>query len=212
MFVLNQPQPLTPVIPLRLSSKGQPILALSPSACQTFRRSDFVPLHRQQLWAVDQGLVRGVVWNRDGETVTLGLWGTGDVIGFPAPRMEGYRLECVTSVQLRPLTVETPSLRATILQQSMVQQIRRLEFLLSILHSRRITQRVEQLLLWLAQEFGQVTDQGYLLDLSLTHQKIAELAGTSRVTVTRLLQKFAAEGKLIRLTRHRLLVPDGPVV
>ncbi len=212
MFVLNQPQPLAPVIPLRYAANGQPIHALATNPFQTFRRGDFVPLHLQQLWTINQGLLRGVAWNSEGDTVTLGLWGTGDIIELPTSTLEGYRLECVTSVQLQLLAVQTPSMRATLLQQVRVQQIRRLEFLLSILHFRRIAQRVEQLLLWLAQEFGQVTDQGYLLDLSLTHQKIAELAGTSRVTVTRLLQKFAAEGKLIRLTRHRLLVPDGPVV
>lgn len=55
-------------------------------------------------------------------------------------------------------------------------------------------------LIWLSDEFGRDIDKGKLIDIYLTHQEIAEVLNTTRVTITRLLMQLEAEGKL---TRHK---------
>lgn len=47
-------------------------------------------------------------------------------------------------------------------------------------------------------------EQGQLIDLRLTHQEIAEVIGTTRVTVTRLLKQFEREA--IITSRRRLII------
>ncbi|WP_187329235.1 helix-turn-helix domain-containing protein [Halomicronema hongdechloris] len=61
--------------------------------------------------------------------------------------------------------------------------------LLRIRHGN-IRQRLELFLQWLAQRFGRPIRQGQLIQLRLTHQNIADTIGTTRVTVTRLLQEL----------------------
>jgi CRP-like cAMP-binding protein len=47
---------------------------------------------------------------------------------------------------------------------------------------------------------------GYTLDLGLTHQAIAESIGSTRVTVTRLLNQFEAQKKLVKLSRQKIFL------
>ena len=44
------------------------------------------------------------------------------------------------------------------------------------------------------EDFGVEVKSGYLIDIVLTHQEIANLMGSSRVTVTKLLNQFIDEG------------------
>lgn len=77
--------------------------------------------------------------------------------------------------------------------------------LLSILHQHCIYERLLRLLEWLSRHFGKTIPQGTLLNLRLTHQDIAETLGTSRVTVTRLINQLEREGKIQRSHRHLIL-------
>ncbi|NMF85842.1 Crp/Fnr family transcriptional regulator [Nodosilinea sp. P-1105] len=66
-----------------------------------------------------------------------------------------------------------------------------------------VQQRLELLLEWLVKHFGKKTRSGVsLIEPRLTHQDIAELVGTTRVTVTRVLHQFEQDGKLHRTGRH----------
>jgi CRP-like cAMP-binding protein len=54
--------------------------------------------------------------------------------------------------------------------------------------------KVARVLLTLAAEKGRVTAQGTVIDLRLTQQELAELAGMSRETMTRTLRDFQQAG------------------
>lgn len=54
--------------------------------------------------------------------------------------------------------------------------------------------KVARVLLTLASEKGRVTEQGTVIDLRLTQQELAELAGMSRETMTRTLRDFQQAG------------------
>ncbi|HEY9658415.1 MAG TPA: Crp/Fnr family transcriptional regulator, partial [Allocoleopsis sp.] len=60
---------------------------------------------------------------------------------------------------------------------------------------------------WLARRVGSKVNNGYLLDLKLTHKDLAEFSGLTRVTVTRILNQLEQQGFIQRLSR-RLVVLD----
>jgi CRP-like cAMP-binding protein len=49
---------------------------------------------------------------------------------------------------------------------------------------------------WLKQNFGQKVAQGSRLSIRLTHQEIANVCGTTRVTISRLMGKLKQQGKI----------------
>jgi CRP/FNR family transcriptional regulator, nitrogen oxide reductase regulator len=61
------------------------------------------------------------------------------------------------------------------------------------LTSERVERRIVRALLRLAQQVGRKEDQGVVINLSLTRQDIAEMAGTTLFTVSRTLSKMQAE-------------------
>ena len=75
------------------------------------------------------------------------------------------------------------------LMHSLASTIRLLSAQVDAMAFLRADERVERLLLRLADEDGTVR---------LTHEELASLSGLSRVTVTRALSRLAAEGKVRR--------------
>ena len=56
--------------------------------------------------------------------------------------------------------------------------------------------RISELLRRLAELYGKPQDCGLLIDIALTHDQIAAMTGTSRVTITRVLKKLREEGAI----------------
>jgi len=85
-----------------------------------------------------------------------------------------------------------------------------LENLLSILSSRlrnswdsikllsfnQASQRIRTLFFMLADEYGNKTSGGVILDIQLSHQEISEMTGLTRETVTRVLDKWQKIGEI----------------
>ena len=78
--------------------------------------------------------------------------------------------------------------------------------MLYLARSEPIRQRLLKILIWLARKFGRKVDQGQLIELRLTHQELAEVTGTTRVTVTRLLNQLVQEGIISRPRSHSIIV------
>ncbi|MDP8964223.1 MAG: helix-turn-helix domain-containing protein [Cyanobacteriota bacterium] len=60
----------------------------------------------------------------------------------------------------------------------------------------------------MANKFGHTVERGPLIDLHLTHQEISEIIGTTRVTVTRLLNTFEKQGIIERLPRKFIVLHE----
>jgi CRP-like cAMP-binding protein len=165
-----------------------------------FSRSEPLSLQPTLLWKVEQGFVRTLTWDEWGNVITLGIWGTGDIVGQPLSQIQPYQIECLTSVYAKRL----PSI-ATTPQASVLEHVHQTEKLLSIVHCKQTSIRLLLLLEWLAQRFGQRTEEGWRLELRLTHQTLSEIIGTTRVTVTRLLQQLESDGKVIRFRKGLIL-------
>jgi CRP-like cAMP-binding protein len=181
---------------------------LSPKSLD-FKRSKFarrsvLPLGRDYLWQIETGVVRTLTWLEDGTTVTLGLWGSGDVVGRVLSQADPFQIECLTPVEATLLPLE----RWYQVNEALIRHIQQIQEFLEILHCRSVDASLLRLLSWLAKKFGQEVAQGQLIDLRLTHQEIAEIMGTTRVTVTRLLKELETQGIIQRLPRKFIVLHE----
>lgn len=181
--------------------------SLSPPATRayTFPRRTLMHGRADSLWRIEKGVVRSFTWLEDATTVTLGVWGPGDVLGKVLSTADPYQLETLTPVEatLLPPAIWQKETAALIAHSQ------RLQELTVIRSSRRVEDALAQLLVWLGKRFGQVVAQGHLIDLRLTHQDLAELIGTTRVTTTRVINQLEQQGMIQRLTRHQIVLQIG---
>lgn len=70
-----------------------------------------------------------------------------------------------------------------------------------------IAGRMASQILIFMKKFGVKTKKGVLIDLSLTHQELANLLGASRVTVTKTLNNFQEE-QIIEIVNKKILIID----
>jgi CRP-like cAMP-binding protein len=192
---INKPMSLSTSIPSRFSTR---LRVVYPQ--QAFNCKDLMPLRSDCIWKIEQGVVRSLTWDEQGKPITLGFWGKGDVVGQALSRLEPYQVVCLTPVQASQLPLES-----YFLPQALLIHAWKSEELLSILHQHSIYERLLHFLKWLSRYFGQTIAQGTLLNLRLTHQDIAETIGTTRVTVTRLINQLEQEGRIQRSHRHLIL-------
>lgn len=172
-----------------------------PLLQRVFSRRDLIPPRQDVLWRIERGAVRTMTWSEQGIMITLGYWGTGDIVGHPLSRVNPYQIECLTSVEMSIL----PSDLWYQALDSMLFHIQQAEELLSIIHRKPVSLRLWQFLIWLAQKFGRDVAQGRLIDLGVTHQEMAEVINTTRVSVTRMLRQFEEDGMLLRHQRRLVL-------
>jgi CRP-like cAMP-binding protein len=192
---------MSSTLPITLSN----LVALPIHSYQkSFLRGDFLSLESNLLWRLEYGFIRSVIWNYDGQAATLGIWGPGDTIGRILSQTEDCDLECLAPVLMNGLPL--PRISSDELQKATMSHLKQSQILLKILHCRPMPLRFLKLLIWLAHRFGHPVDQGWLLDLRLTHQTLAEIIGTTRVTVTRMLGVFEREGRIKKLHQHRYLL------
>jgi CRP-like cAMP-binding protein len=158
---------------------------------QHFQRRETIPLNQNTLWQIESGVVRTATWGTDAAIIPLGFWGKDDVVGLPLSHIAPYQIDCLTDVTVCILSNELPYPL-----DAMISHIQQMEELLRMMHSNSVEQRLLKFLFWFANKFGQDTNDGQIIKIRLTHQEIAEVIGSTRGTVTRLLQKFQSERML----------------
>jgi CRP-like cAMP-binding protein len=178
---------------LNLNTSDQPLL---------FNRRDQIPVHDQLLWQILEGQVRTVTWDDEGNLTTLGIWGPTDFLGQPFSIVAPYQIECLTSVK----AVRCPMPAAPQTMSILLNNVQQTEKLMSILQIKTMTHRIYKILDWLSERFGLAYPMGKSVGFGLTHQQIADLAGTTRVTVTRLLCLLEADEKIRRLPKRHIIL------
>lgn len=113
------------------------------------------------------------------------------------------------SVELlcRLITEERDPLILTILAQSIVRKLRLLALQVYDLSFLEARERIAHLLSKLAADYGVHTPTGIKLTLKTTHQELADISGTARVTVTRVLNDFKEQG-IISTTGRYIIIRD----
>jgi CRP/FNR family transcriptional regulator len=163
--------------------------------------------NRSVLYFVMMGRVRLYEILPDGRAITLSILGVNDVFAqsnnqnsyFHDVYAEAMKDSIVASIQessLETLMEQSPLLASRIIY-SFSQQLSQSQILIEGLLGRDVSLRLVNILLKLATEFGvQQSDGSVSIDLGLTHQELADMIGSNRVTVTR---------KLIELQKKNLI-------
>jgi CRP-like cAMP-binding protein len=169
------------------------------------------------LYVVNFGVLKAVVPTSLGRDRIADLYGAGDVLGLAALD-GGQHAETVVAVHDACLTPIDPSqamndrkLRDYIMQ-SMARQVRRSREMIDEAELP-VGARVTRAFLRLAHRFGQAADDGDVhgikLPLALTHEDLADLTGSSRVTITRILGELRNEGALSGTRGVYVADPEG---
>ncbi len=87
---------------------------------------------------------------------------------------------------------------------------RRTVMLMALCQIRRLDQRVWLLLWHLAERFGRVHADGVHVEIPITHQTVAELAGARRPSVSAAISRLERQGCLYRTTRGWILYREPP--
>lgn len=168
-----------------------------------------------RFYFVIKGLVQISIFRVDGSEVVLELMGPDTVCGEGSafdglPRFSSavaiedteaieFDASKMTEVFRQHPEFATSLLRVTSLKQRVV-AIR-----LKHLASREPQERIMELLTRLEDMFAIDHPKGRLLVTHVTHEQIAAMTGTSRVTVTRTLQRLREQGRISILDGHILL-------
>lgn len=173
---------------------------------RSFNRGEIVP-ETLGNWIIQTGVIRTTTWDEEGSVSVLGLWGGGDLIGSVTRNIDPYQSDCLTPVVLSLLN-DPQALPELLLKQCL-----KMEELLALSYCRNVGVRLLRMLYWLARHFGvphcDRMIPGRLIDMQMTHQHLADLTGTTRVTVTRCLGNFERNGQIVRLPRGRFFIQSS---
>jgi CRP/FNR family cyclic AMP-dependent transcriptional regulator len=211
---------MTPVRPLvEDGGIGGHSLASAPSTVNYSRGQQiFSPGHGQgMVYIVRSGCVRLYKELPDGRSINLGLLGPNTVFtqedlsdgiasGTVAEALVGSSIAVVDKDSLASIIAESPGLAAAIVN-GMSRRLTELQTLAEHLLLRDTSVRLATTLLNLAARFGRPTADGMTaIALPLTHQGLASMIGSNRVTVTRKLLDLQESGHVRSLGRNSLAV------
>ncbi|MCT0224884.1 Crp/Fnr family transcriptional regulator [Synechococcus sp. CS-1328] len=143
-------------------------------------------------WRIEQGHVWLARWSAGVDPLTLGVWGPGEVVIPALIGLSGLELRT-----LSPVVVEEEEASSVMEREFLEEQLRQAAILLMLSRVRPAEARLLQLLDWFGTRFGTMTSQGVMLTFGeklLTHQQLADIAGMTRVTVTKALTSFRQAG------------------
>ncbi|KDR58307.1 MULTISPECIES: Crp/Fnr family transcriptional regulator [Limnospira] len=173
------------------------------AASRSFNRRDFLPEESQFFWLIKKGVVRSIAYTEDNTFVCTGIWLVDDIVGKPLSRTSPYIIEALTPVKV--IAIPTSSWQPS--SELIFNYWQNTETLLMARANHSAWFILLNVLNWLSQRFGNRTSEGYLIDVRLTHQDLAELCGLTRVTITRLLKQFESEGLIYR-NSSRIILND----
>lgn len=157
-------------------------------------------------WQIDDGYLQVAGLGDQGESITLGIWGPGDLVIPQLMAFEPFQLLSLSAIRLQEATPDPGEREAFLLRQS--QQI---SVLLRLSRTRPAEVRLFQLLTWMGRRFGRVSRRGVSLcfeEMNLTHRNLAEISGLTRVTVTKAISHFRQAGYLVREGEDDWLLPE----
>jgi CRP-like cAMP-binding protein len=173
-----------------------------------YAKGEEIPLVSQGVWQVCQGLVQLSTLYPNGEQVWLGWAEPSTFFGHWFSLLQTYQAIALSDAHLAWYSLAeinaSPRLAQAVLPQ-LVRRMRQTEALLAIAGQRRVEDRLQHLLLLMKREIGQPVAEGTRLGVRLTHQNLANAIGTTRVTVTRILNKLKSEGAII-IDRDRHII------
>ena len=186
-----------------------------------FRKGELIysPYDRgDALSLIEAGRVRLYRSDHDGRQLTMAMLDEGEAFGLVpvngddlhdayAEAMSDCVLRVVPAADLERTAAEHPQV-AMNLMRSLSQRLRSVEDRLESLAFRGVAARLAGQLLELMERYGRVTPQGIRIDERFTHMQLAEMIGTSRETLTKVLNELRESG-LIDVRERLVWVLDA---
>jgi CRP-like cAMP-binding protein len=159
-----------------------------------------------RLYIVCSGKMKIYTFTPDGREQILYIYSTGDFVGafnllkedeykYNAVALEDTTISTLTKSKFDEIVIRNPSMTLKILEKA-YERIRWAEDLINRLTASSVDAKVAGLLLKLMHDFGKVTDEGVVLELSINREEMGSYAGLSRETITRKLNMFKELGLL----------------
>lgn len=168
------------------------------------------------LYIIEEGQVRIYRVAEDGREKTLTLLSNGDFFGEMAliddePRSaiaevtDPSVLLCIHKRDFQQLVQSKPQIAVSIIK-GLSQRLRQTNKQLMEAVFLDVRGRMCRLLLDLDDEYGKAYEAGRLIDIKLTHQELANMVGTSRESVTRVLTELQDIGALGYVKRRLMWI------
>ncbi|WP_408956373.1 Crp/Fnr family transcriptional regulator [Natroniella sp. ANB-PHB2] len=171
----------------------------------------------EALFLVQEGKVKLIKMIESGEEQILNILKQGSMFAevvlfdggrYPATAivLEESTIGIINRKDMIQLIDKVPDIALKILKV-MSKRLRRAQNMVQNLGLRDTTSRTASILVYLAKEHGITNQEQVKINLSLTQQELANMIGTSRETVSRVLNKFKAE-KLIFTSRQKIIITN----
>ena len=177
---------------------------------RTFGKDSVIILAEEEgdtLFILKKGQVKVSIVSEEGREVILSLLGPGSVFGELAlldgkPRSANVvATEDADLLMLRrsdfvQLIFKTPQI-ATALLAELASRLRKTDRQIEGLALLDVTSRISETLLQLANEQGIETADGVVIESRPTHRELANMSGTTRETVSRVIKRLEGQGYIL---------------
>ncbi len=167
------------------------------------------------IFLIESGLIRTFYTAPSGTEITLAYWEAGNFAGGPDVFEGSVHVWSGMAVrEAEVLLLRGSDLREFVqtVPDFAIGLIEALEFkgrcfsaLVQMLGTRSVGERLARLLRALVEGFGEVREEGIVIDVHFNHEDLAHLVGASRQWVTTTLAQFQ-EQKILRIRRRQVIV------
>ncbi|MBE9224796.1 PAS domain S-box protein [Phormidium sp. LEGE 05292] len=175
-----------------------------------YNRGEIIPLSKDIIWLVSEGLVKLTTITENGEEVLIGFAGKEMVFGSTLTSLQTYQATALSSrVELVSICLSDITIYPNLSQSlfpKISQRLKQTEAMLAISGQKLVKDRLRNLLRLLQQEFGEPVAEGTRLSVRLIHEDLASACCTTRVTVTRLLSMLQQQGEITFDSKSHIII------
>jgi CRP-like cAMP-binding protein len=169
-------------------------------------------------FVIQSGLIRTFYVSEAGREVTLGYWGTGDIVGGPSLFGGGPHVwSAIANRRSEVIAISGADLKKLAQANSKVMnwivnmlefKLRWLSVLFQIHGTERVHDRLAKLLLMMGDLYGEEVDGEVVIRYQITQTDLASLVGASRQWTNKALTRLRDEG-VIGMDGPRILLRDS---
>lgn len=158
------------------------------------------------VYLIQRGRLNIYRLTENGRQVTVAFRQVGEIVGMAealyggericfAEAMEDLTVTAVTSKDFKEILMLNPLLALRV-AEVLGARLREAHAVIHEMASCQVSARIALILLKLGEKGGTIVEDGICLNLKMTHEEIARMVGTSRQSVTTVLNTFKQEGSI----------------
>lgn len=129
-----------------------------------------------------------------------------DVRSASASALDDTVLIMLRAEDYRKLMLSRPTIALAVLK-TMAARLRRANREIEALSFNNVLGRIAQILMDLADRYGKKAEAGVLIDMPISHKELAEMAGTAREVISRVVSRFKRIG-CVSISDGKFLITD----